>query len=188
MTTRGERFPPSTELTEKLTEKEYRASFVEAEIRRGLPLQIRAIREARNWNQKQLGDAAGIPQANISRTENTRDTFLSFQTLLKIAEAFDVALIVKFAPFSELEDWATRPLSSVVPLAFSAERVAQAEKSRATDEQGTHGLTLDMYYAEVSSGDRRASKGSGVLFPFGKRSKSGPTEYAPTNASHRRPI
>src|SRR5438045_2384306 len=110
MTTNSKNFPPRTELTERLTEPEYRAAFVESEIRRGLPFQIRAIREARGWNQQKLGEAAGIRQSNISRIENKRDSFLDFQTLLKLAKAFDVALVVKFAPFSEFEEWVTRSL------------------------------------------------------------------------------
>lgn len=126
-TTTSKQFPARTNLTEKLTEKEYRAAFVETEIRRGLPFQIRAIREARGWNQQTLGEAAGIEQGNISRIENTRDTFLSFPTLLKIAEAYDVALVVKFAPFSELEEFAKRPVEDMIPanyLSDSAEREA----------------------------------------------------------------
>lgn len=147
MNTNHEQFPPRTELTEKLAEKEYRAAFVAAEIRRALPQQIRAIREARGWNQEQLGGEAGIPQANISRIENTRDTFLSFATLLKLAEAFDVALVVKFAPFSELEGWATRPLADAIPADFlseSKDREAWDEQTRAEAATGER-ATLDAY-------------------------------------------
>jgi transcriptional regulator with XRE-family HTH domain len=105
------------------------------------------MREARGWNQKQLGEAAGIPQANISRVENTRDKFLAFQTLLKIAEALDVALVVKFAPFSELEEWATLPLADSVPpdfLSDSKQREAWEGEARAETEI-SEPATLDAY-------------------------------------------
>jgi transcriptional regulator with XRE-family HTH domain len=161
MTTHSEHFPPRTALTEKLAEKEYRHAFVETEIRRGLPLQIRAIREAREMSQKNLGEAATIPQANISRIENTRDSFLSFATLLRIAAAFDVALVVKFAPFSELEEWANCPLSQLVPPDFSTEWSAREEKAEA---EGASAKVTDLkeYAAQLlNAGQQREELGYG---------------------------
>lgn len=151
MSTNSEHFPPRTELTRKLNEKEYRHAFAESRIRRGLPLQIRAIREARGWNQKQLAEVTGIPQANISRTENTRDKFLAFQTLLKIAEAFDVAVVVKFAPFSELEDWAMRPLPEIVPTEFLVEsqRREEWEQTAGRVAPSDNSASLQHYAASV---------------------------------------
>jgi transcriptional regulator with XRE-family HTH domain len=149
MTTRIERFPTRTELTKKLVSKKYRYVFTDDRIRRGLPLQIRAIREARGWNQKQLGDAAGIPQANVSRIENTREKFLSFQTLLRIAEAFDMALVVKFAPFSELEELATRPLAELVPLDFRSEQAERQQWESAQTDNRPDNLAMHTYWRQL---------------------------------------
>jgi transcriptional regulator with XRE-family HTH domain len=145
MTTNSKDFPPRTELTEKLTEPEYRAAFVESEIRRGLPFQIRAIREARGWNQRKLGEAAGIKQSNISRIENKRGSFLDFKTLLKLAEAFDVALVVKFVPFSELEEWVTRPLPDMVPADFQSESRDRESTETAASIDASQDFLLSMF-------------------------------------------
>jgi transcriptional regulator with XRE-family HTH domain len=179
MTTNSEDFPPRIELTEKLTEEEYRHAFIATQIRRGLPFQIRAMREARGWTQKDLGEAAEIRQANVSRAENTRDEFLSFPTLLKIAKAFDVGLLVRFAPFSELEEWETRPLPEMVPLDFASESARREEWERSKTAEAHTNVTQFEEYAtnllnqgqqnpapaqEFGYGSRRDSKGYGSLF------------------------
>ncbi len=85
---------------EKLKEKEYRDSYVNESIRIGIPYQIRALREQRELTQEQLGKIAGKPRNVISRLENPSSGKPSLQTLLDLAAAFDVALLVKFVPFS----------------------------------------------------------------------------------------
>ena len=84
----------------------YRAAFVEAQIDLGLPTQVKALRVQRNWSQAELADRAGMRQARISAIENAKEGSLNIKTLRRLAEAFDVALVVRFASFSELADWA----------------------------------------------------------------------------------
>jgi transcriptional regulator with XRE-family HTH domain len=64
--------------------------------------QIRAMRERRNWSQAELAQKVGMGQARISLLENPNYENLSLKTLKRIANAFDVTLIVRFAPFSKL--------------------------------------------------------------------------------------
>ncbi len=85
--------------------KKHRKLFVESQVKADIPFQIRAMRDERNWTQEQLGQALGMPQSVISRMENPDSGFLSIKTLLRVASVFDVALIVRFAPFSELMHW-----------------------------------------------------------------------------------
>ena len=92
-------------LWEKLQEKKYCDSFVEGQIKTGLPFQIRAMRNTRGWTQADLGRRVGMPQAIISRIENPDSGHASLKTFLRVASAFDVALIVRFAPYSELASW-----------------------------------------------------------------------------------
>ncbi|MGB9430391.1 MAG: helix-turn-helix transcriptional regulator, partial [Gammaproteobacteria bacterium] len=70
--------------------------------------QVRALRKQkeRNWDQKTLAEKAGMLQPRISAIENPSNSKLNLDTLLRIANAFDVALVVKFAPFNELINWA----------------------------------------------------------------------------------
>jgi transcriptional regulator with XRE-family HTH domain len=64
--------------------------------------QIRAMREKEGWTQERLAEEAGMGQARISILENPNYQNLSLQTLKRIANVFDVALIVRFVPFSQL--------------------------------------------------------------------------------------
>jgi transcriptional regulator with XRE-family HTH domain len=95
----------SSNLINELKEdKSYREAFVAAHISNGIAFQLRALREAEEWDQKQLAAELGKPSAQpmISRYENPDYGKYSLSSLLELANVFDVALIVKFAPFSEL--------------------------------------------------------------------------------------
>ena|ERR1035437_4951656 len=95
---------------EKLRDKRYRDAYVASNIIIGLPYQIRALREqeGRKWSQGELGKKSGKPRNVISRIENPEYGQLTIRTLLELASAFDVALLVKYVSFSrflsELED------------------------------------------------------------------------------------
>lgn len=92
----------------KLKDKEYRRLFIAGQIKTGLAFQIRALRNARSMTQKDLAELTSTKQTVISRIENKGAARLSIQTLLKLADAFDVALVVRFEPIDELIDWADR--------------------------------------------------------------------------------
>jgi transcriptional regulator with XRE-family HTH domain len=94
----------SSKLKENLKDKEYRDAFVAAYVRNGVAFQIRAMRDSRGWDQKKLAEKMGNAklQPIISRYENPDYGRYSMTTLLDLAQAFDVGLIVKFAPFSEI--------------------------------------------------------------------------------------
>ena len=64
--------------------------------------QIRAMREKKNWRQEELARKLGMGQARISLLENPNYENMSLKTLKRVANAFDVALMVRFVPFSEL--------------------------------------------------------------------------------------
>lgn len=92
---------PGKDLYQELCDKEFRDAFVEAHIDNGIAYQISGMRRDRDWDQKTLAEKAGTRQAVISRMEDPDYGRLSITTLKKIAAAFDVALEVKFVPFSE---------------------------------------------------------------------------------------
>jgi transcriptional regulator with XRE-family HTH domain len=92
-------------LIERLQRKTYRDAVVESEINNGLAFQIRTMQTGRGWSQRELGErAGGIAQETISLLENPSYGGYTLKTLKRLASAFDVALIVRFAPFSELAD------------------------------------------------------------------------------------
>jgi len=91
-------------LGQDVSDPEIRHLLVDAQIRQGLPLQLRAMREDRGWTQAKLAEKLGTTQNAISRFENPKSRPATIPTLKRIAETFDVALMVKFAPFSEFVD------------------------------------------------------------------------------------
>jgi transcriptional regulator with XRE-family HTH domain len=91
-------------LAEQLKNKEYRDAFVASQLRIGLPMQCRALRESRELTQPQLAEAAGMSQPRISEIERPGERKPNLDTLLRLASAFDVALQVRFVPFSKLID------------------------------------------------------------------------------------
>jgi len=91
------------ELLLNLKDKEYRTSFVEAHINNGIAFQIKTMRG--DLTQEELGMLAGMKQEAICRLENPNYGSFTLKTLKQIASAFDVALIVRFVPFSDLINW-----------------------------------------------------------------------------------
>ena len=92
-------------LINELRNKEYRDAFVSELIDTGIPFHIHALREQRSWTQKELGEHAGMAQETISRLEDPNYGKLSLTTLKRLASAFDIGLLVRFVPLSELVDW-----------------------------------------------------------------------------------
>ena len=85
---------------------EARQAFVRSRINMTISLQVRVMRECAGWSQAELARRCGTSQNAISRIESPGYGHYSVTTLKKIAAVFDVALVVRFAPFSELVDWA----------------------------------------------------------------------------------
>lgn len=109
-------------LIKKLREKEYRTAYAAAHTRRWIAHQIRALREMpeRNWKQGDLACRVGKPQSVVSRLENPSYGKMTIQTLLDVAAAFDVALVVKFVDFNRFLA-ETRDVSDASMRVFSFE-------------------------------------------------------------------
>jgi len=97
-----------SKLVKKLFDLEYRNAFVAAQINIGIPFQIRSLMKARGWTQEKLAERSGMLQPRISSILKPGKARLNLDTLLRLASAFDVALAVRFVPFSELVDWSER--------------------------------------------------------------------------------
>jgi transcriptional regulator with XRE-family HTH domain len=95
----------SSQLLEEMKEQAYRSGLVAAQIEIDLPLQIRALRKQRGWKQPELAARTGMKQPRISAMEKPGGSHFTIETLRRLADAFDVALVVRFAAFSELVDW-----------------------------------------------------------------------------------
>jgi transcriptional regulator with XRE-family HTH domain len=112
-------------LLDNLKDATYRHAFVSAQVRRTVTAQIREMRKAegRNWTQADLGHRADMKANAISRLESPNYGDYSANTLLRLAEAFDVGLIIRFAPISELVEWnQTISEDSYTPPSYSHDR------------------------------------------------------------------
>ncbi|WP_334166303.1 helix-turn-helix transcriptional regulator [Achromobacter mucicolens] len=93
---------PKPIIPEEWHEAEYREAYLLASIEQGIAWQIRANREGRNMSQAQLASSIGSRQSSISRMEDPEYGNHSLGTLVKLANAFQCALSVKFISFGQL--------------------------------------------------------------------------------------
>lgn len=89
----------------RLSDKEYRDEYVSARIDADLAVQLYALRKERNWTQSELALLCGNgnSQGRVSRLESSCEG-VSVATLKDLASAFDVALSIKFVPYSQIVD------------------------------------------------------------------------------------
>jgi len=92
-------------LLEKLTDQSYREAFISDEIDVGIPMQLRAMREARGWKQKEVAEKTGTKQSRFSLMEKPGYGKFSLNPLKKLVAIFDVGLLVSFVPFGEMIDF-----------------------------------------------------------------------------------
>jgi transcriptional regulator with XRE-family HTH domain len=92
-------------LWQKLRNRKYRAQFVAAQVKRGIPFQIQTLMKHKNFSQEKLAKESGLTQGVISRAANPDYGNLTLNTIIKIAAGLDVAFVGKFVPFSELSKW-----------------------------------------------------------------------------------
>jgi transcriptional regulator with XRE-family HTH domain len=90
----------------RMGRKAYRDAFVSAHISNTVASQIAALRAAKGWTQTELAKHAGMKQSRISALEDPNYENIEVGTLRRLASAFDVAVTVRFIPFSELAYWA----------------------------------------------------------------------------------
>lgn len=95
----------NSSLTKELQDKTYRDAYVASQIRMVLPFQVRGLRKSRGLSQGELAALAGMAQPRISEIEKPGERSLNIDTLLRIALGLDVALQIRFVPFSDLVSW-----------------------------------------------------------------------------------
>lgn len=88
------------QLIERLRDEDYRYMLNDVFNCWNLRTQIRVLRLQRGWTQEELARRSHLHQAVISRLEHAYAPMdVTIKTLLRIAHAFDVCLVVR------LDDW-----------------------------------------------------------------------------------
>lgn len=85
----------------KFRRKSYRDGYLQSKIRGMIAYQIQALRERTGLNQTDFAKKIGETQSVVSRLEDTECGRVTVLTLLDIACALDVALVVKFASYPD---------------------------------------------------------------------------------------
>ena len=88
----------------KFGSKKYRDGYLQSRVRGRIAYQIQALREKLGLTQQAFAELTGKKQSTISRLEDTEYGKVSVQTLLDIACATDVALVVKFSSYPDFLD------------------------------------------------------------------------------------
>jgi transcriptional regulator with XRE-family HTH domain len=122
-------------------DKSYRDAFVEEFIRQGIAFQIRSLRLRENWSQKDLGENTDKPQNVISRLEDPNYGSFTISTLLQLASAFDVALMVRFVSFSDLWKQSQRLSPSDLAVARFSDEPEHSECAIDHDVMTHHEIT-----------------------------------------------
>ena len=113
------------EMFEGLTNVEYRRAFADEHVGTSLAFQIRLLREDRGWTQEEVAQRTSKAQETISQCENPDYGRHTLSTLKKLAEAFDVALLVRLVSFSELvKSTLDLDRNRIAPPSFNEERDA----------------------------------------------------------------
>jgi transcriptional regulator with XRE-family HTH domain len=128
------------------TGREYRHAFVEEKIRTSIAAQIRAIREQRGLTQPDFARELEKSQSWVSRLEDPNQPPPTVPSLLKVAEAFDVDLEIRFGRFSDL----LRRLDAMTPESFEIPSF-QEELASGAFEAAPKPLTVALNYLVAPS-------------------------------------
>lgn len=90
----------------ELSEEAFRFAYLADQVRTGIAFQIKSMREQqeRNWTQGELGEKMDKPQSTVARLENPDYGKVTVSTLLEVANAMDVALLIQFVEWDDFLD------------------------------------------------------------------------------------
>src|SRR6202035_1803852 len=86
-------------IRKELEDPEARHDYAEIFLNSSIAIQIKTLRVQRGWSQEDLAKACGMMQQRICTLEQANYRGRSLKTLLRLAKAFDLALVVKFESF-----------------------------------------------------------------------------------------
>jgi len=95
-------------LISEMKDKAYRDAYVRAQITTTLPFRLRGLRKSMGLTQEKLAALTGMAQSRFPNLERPTGKMPDLDTLCRIASAYDIAVQVRFIPFSELINDETR--------------------------------------------------------------------------------
>jgi transcriptional regulator with XRE-family HTH domain len=168
-------------LSQKLKDKKYRDAYVKATVTHGIAHQIRVNRQARGLSQQALAELCHpkTTQAVISRLEDTANGKFNIASILKIASALDVAVIVKLVPFSKfLLETDDKTVAGLTASSFQPDDVERGEITLSftnTTRSPAFYTAITLHESDLAAGKMATSSGS--IAPTG----DAPLTYAPAS-------
>lgn len=159
-------------LVAKLQDKKYRDAYVRATVAHGIAHQVRVNRELRKLSQKSLADRCGgkTTQVAISRLEDPANGNFTLNTILKVASALDVAVLVRLVPYSKfLLETADKSVMGLFAKSFHDENL-QATQAMVTF---TMEESVQQSVSYISIGHLQGSTGFSVVARHPKQSELG---------------
>lgn len=96
-----------------LTDRSERVNWIRGRMAETIAIQICSMRKSRGMSKYRLAKLSGVSAGSISRLESPGSKTFKLETLLKVASAFDVAMDVRFVPFSHAASRRDEALSTV---------------------------------------------------------------------------
>ncbi len=119
----------------KLADQKFRQAFAWAQLRHTIAAQVRLLREQHGWDQATLAKKIGTTQSVISRLENPNYGRYNMATLQKLANIFDLGMVLRFVSFSEIKAFAqSSSRQTLQPLNFDDENKNQPARPNSRNQ------------------------------------------------------
>lgn len=154
-----------------IKDKELRNKFLADQIKIGLRYQLRSLRDSQDLTQKDLAELIGTKQSVISRLERNAER-VSIPTLLDIAEALDVGVVVRFESIDTVLDWYSNSTQKKMTPRKSEEVLKELEEQSKTEQEINEDKILGEEIIEESTLIKEPTKtGQSQVIAFGKTGK-----------------
>jgi transcriptional regulator with XRE-family HTH domain len=155
---------------------EYRHAWNLENVYTGICFQIRALREQREFSQSALGKEAKMAQERISILEDPNaDTRPTLNTLLRLADAFDVGLDVRFVPYGTVIDRSTKTDMKRLEVPSFEDEFPELER----------GLMFEAEHSTAKRRTRRKFRASGRPTPTVRRTARNHRRRSLASKAHR---
>lgn len=134
---------------ELITDLEARGHYADMLLDSMVALQIKTLRQQRDWTQKELAEAADMKQSRISAMEKIDYSSWSIRTLKRLARAFDLRLRVTFESFeSLLEDYTHLGRADLERPSFDEDPAFAAGVEASSEQQRGPGLADVVFFPD----------------------------------------
>ena len=108
--------------------KQVRDNITKQHVETGPALQIQAMRVDRGWSEAELAKRLGV-SANVVKQLQRPGRVISLAMMVRVADVFDVALMVRFVPTLELLEYlASMTYDQLAPPSFDDDRLRRMAK------------------------------------------------------------